>query len=80
MIQCLRHFYRSLRHHFPYWFMANDLVLGCPASSDLMNILFEPFHFHWWAAAQDKGGCVGDWRVASASFDDAVTLIAIYQL
>ena len=47
---------------------------GCPASPDLMNILFEPFHR--WAAAQNKGVSVGNSFVASVSFADDVTLVA----
>ena len=48
--------------------MANDLAQGCPASLDLMNILFEPFHR--WAAEQCNGLAVGDTFIASASFAD----------
>ena len=55
IVQCLRSFYRQLWHHFRHRqvdgsesFMANGLAQGCPATPDLMNILFEPFHR--WAA------------------------------
>ena len=54
--------------------MANGLAQGCPASPDLMNILFEPFHR--WAAAQSKGVSVANTFVASVSFADDVTLVA----
>ena len=81
IVQCLRSFYRQLRHRFRYgqvdgseWFMANGLAQGCPASPDLMNILFEPFHR--WAAAQNKGVSVANSFVASVSFADDVTLVA----
>ena len=81
ILQCLRSFYRQLRHRFRYgqvdgseWFMANGLAQGCPASPDLMNILFEPFHR--WAAAQDKGVSVANYFVASVSFAADVTLVA----
>ena len=57
-VRCLRGFYPQLHEWFRYvdgseWFMANGLAQDCPASPDLMNILFEPFHR--WAAAQCKG-------------------------
>ena len=80
-VQCLRSFYQHLRHRFRYgqldgseWSMANGLAQGCPASPDLLNILFEPFHC--WAAAQNKGVSVAGTHVASASFADDVTLVA----
>ena len=81
IVHCLHNFYTKLRHRFRYgqvdgseWSMTNGLAQGCPASPDLMNILFEPFHR--WAAAQQKGVFVADTYVASASFADDVTLIA----
>ena len=81
IVTCLRNFYRQLRHRFRYgqvdgseWFMANGLAQGCPASPDLMNILFEPFHR--WAAAQSKGVSVVNTVVASVSFAADVTLVA----
>ena len=52
------------------WSMANGLAQGCPASPDLMNILFEPFPR--WAAAQGKGVRVEDTTIASVSFVDDV--------
>ena len=55
--------------------MANGLSQGCPASPDLMNTLFEPFHR--WAADQKKGVFVDDQYVPSSSYADDVTLIAI---
>ena len=55
--------------------MVNGLAQGCPASPDLMNILFEPFHC--WAAAQKKGVVVADTFVTSASFADDVALVAV---
>ena len=54
--------------------MAEWLGTGCPASPDLMNILFEPFHR--WAAAQNKGVSVANYFVASVSFAADVTLVA----
>ena len=56
--------------------MANGLAQGCPASPDLMSILFEPFHR--WAAAQHKGVFVADRYVASARFADDTTQIATF--
>jgi len=81
LVSCFRSFYASLHHHFRYghvdgssWSMANGLAQGCPASPDLLNFLFEPFHR--WAAAQGKGVfVVGQW-LASVSFADDVTLLA----
>jgi len=81
VVSCFRSFYTQLRQHFRYgavdgseWHVANGLAQGCPASPDLLNILFEPFHR--WAAAQYKGVLVGDTFIASASFADDVALVA----
>ena len=80
-VRCLLRFYEQLRHRFRYgqvdgseWGMANGLAQGCPASPDLLNILFEPFHR--WAAAQGKGVAIAGSRVASTSFADDITLVA----
>ena len=81
VINCFRAFYAQLRQRFRYgqvdgaeWHMANGLAQGCPASPDLLNLLFEPFHR--WAAAQEVGVKVGDFFLASSSFADDVCLLA----
>ena len=56
--------------------MINSLFnQGRHASPDLMNILFEPFHR--WAAAQKKRFAAADIFVASDSFADDATLVAV---
>ena len=82
LVRCFEAFYSGLRRRFRYgqvdgavWRATNGLAQGCPASPDLLNILFEPFHR--WAAARGFGvpvveGC----RVASTSFADDVALVA----
>ena len=75
-------FYRALRRRFRYgsvdgsvWGATNGLAQGCPASPDLLNILFEAFHR--WAADAGLGVPVMDGlHIASASFADDVALIA----
>ena len=52
----------------------NGLAQGCPASPDLLNILYEAFHR--WAAAQGLGVPVDTSFVASASFADDMVLVA----
>ena len=81
VVQCFRHFYANLQHRFRYgqvdggeWTMANGLAQGCPASPDLLNLLFEPFHR--WAAAQHVGVAVDNAYLASTSFADDVCLVA----
>ncbi len=54
--------------------MANGLAQGCPASPDLLNIVFECFHR--WAVAQDVSFRIAGRRIASASFADDMTLLA----
>ena len=78
---CFRSFYRQLRQRFRYgqvdgsqWSMANGLAQGCPASPDLLNILFEAFHR--WSAAQHKGVCMDGNYLASVSFADDLVLMA----
>ena len=66
---CLRNLYRQLRRQFQQAQMD-----GCPASTDLMNILFEPFHR--WAVAQKKG-VAADTFLAWVSFAGDVTLVAV---
>ena len=80
VVRCFRSFYAQLRHHFRYgqidgaeWSTTNGLAQGCPASPDLLNILFEPFHR--WASAQMVGVPVEGSFVASTSFADDVCLI-----
>ena len=81
VVACFRAFYRDVRRRFRYgavlgepWRAANGLAQGCPASPDLLNILFEPFHR--WAAAERLGVDVAGLHVASVSFADDLTLIA----
>ena len=81
VIGCFRHLYAHLRHHFRYgqvdgtdWTMANGLAQGCPASPDLLNLLFEPFHR--WAGAQSIGVEVVGGYLASSSYADDVCLLA----
>ena len=81
VVACFSAFYRDVRRRFRYgavlgeaWCAANGLAQGCPASPDLLNLLFEPFHR--WAAAERLGVDVGDLHVASVSFADDLTLIA----
>lgn len=80
-VQCFRAFYRSVRRRFRYgavlgspWRAANGLAQGCPASPDLLNILFESFHR--WAAGQQLGIEFSGFRVPSVSFADDLTLAA----
>ena len=81
VVDCFASFYQLLRRRFRYgqldgavWHAANGLAQGCPASPDLLNILFEPFHR--WAAAAGFGVAVGDVRIPSTSFADDLALIA----
>ena len=81
VVRCLRHFYAHLLHRFRYgtvegsaWTMANGLAQGCPASPDLLNILFEPFHR--WAGSQRVGVEVAGAFLASSSFADDICLLA----
>ena len=74
-------FYRDVRRRFRYgtvlgepWHAANGLAQGCPASPDLLNVLFEPFHR--WAAAERLGVDVGGLHLASVSFADDLVLVA----
>ena len=53
--------------------MANRLAQGCPASPELLDILYEPFHR--WAASHGVGVPVLDTHVASGSFADDVALL-----
>ena len=80
LVRCFRSFYVQLRHRFRYgqvegseWSMTNGLAQGCPASPDLLNILFEPFHR--WAGAQGMGVQTAGFCVASTSFADDVALL-----
>eukprot|EP00906_Rhabdomonas_costata_P004015 RCo006024 len=74
LIRCFRSFYATLRQRFRFgqvdgaeWSMGNGLAQGCPASPDLLNLLFEPFHR--WAVAQGVGVLIQEAvRVASGSF------------
>ena len=80
-VRAFRAFYTGLRSRFrngqvdgAAWGVANGIAQGCPASPDLLNIMFEGFHR--WAAAEGLGVNVRGHRVGSASFADDVTLIA----
>ena len=80
VVACFLDFYRRVRRRFRYgaldgteWYAANGLAQGCPASPDLLNILFEPFHR--WAGAQDFGVSVAGLRLASVSFADDLALL-----
>ena len=80
LVQCFTSFYTHVRRRFRYgslegqvWFAANGLAQGCPASPDLLNILFEAFHR--WAEAQGLGVAVAGRRIPSISFADDVALI-----
>ena len=51
VVAVFKSFYQGLRRRFRYgqleggvWQAANGLAQGCPASPDLLNILFEVFH------------------------------------
>ena len=51
VVRCFEAFYQGLRRRFRYghvqgevWHATNGLAQGCPASPDLLNMLFEPFH------------------------------------
>ena len=56
------------------WFATNGFAQGCPASSDLLNILLEAFHR--WAISHGHGVAVAHLLVPSISFADDVALIA----
>ena len=85
LVACFSAFYRDVRRRFRYgavlgepWQAANGLAQGCPASPDLLNILFETFHR--WAAAAGLGVDLGSLSVASVSFADDLVLIAPSQV
>jgi len=80
VVQCFRSFYQQLRQRFRYghsqgaeWQVTNGLAQGCPASPDLLNVLFEAFHR--WAAASGKGVPFYHTFLSSASFADDVVLM-----
>ena len=81
IVRCFLAFYRGVTRRFRYgsvlgdpWHAANGLAQGCPASPDLLNVLFEPFHRG--ATAERLGIDVGGLYVASASFADDLVLVA----
>ena len=81
VVRCFIAFYRNVQRRFRYgsilgepWHASNGLAQGCPASPDLLNVLFEPFHR--WAAAQRLGVDVGPLHIASVSFADDLVLVA----
>ena len=81
IVDCFKSFYSQLLRRFRYgqvdgdvWRATNGLAQGCPASPDLLNILFEAFHR--WAAAAGFGVSVAGHRIASASFADDLALVA----
>ena len=74
-------FYRDLQRRFRYgqvegepWQAANGIAQGCPASPDLLNMLFEAFHR--WARAAGFGVQVDSVRIPSVSFADDLALVA----
>jgi hypothetical protein len=81
VVDCFADFYRNVQRRFRYgrvdgsvWQAANGLAQGCPASPDLLNILFETFHR--WAVGVGHGIEVAGVLVPSASFADDVALLA----
>ena len=81
LVKVFQSFYCGIRRRFRYghvdggvWRAANGLAQGCPASPDLLNILFEAFHR--WAAASGLGVEVAGGTVTSASFADNLALVA----
>ena len=81
LVAVFQSFYKGLRRRFRYgqvdggeWQAANGLAQGCPASPDLLNILFEAFHR--WAQAAGCGVEVAGYRVPSVSFADDLALVA----
>jgi hypothetical protein len=81
-IKCFSSFYKALVQRFRFgqldgepWHMLNGVAQGCPASPDLMNLLFEAFHR--WASSLGYGvQVVHDW-VASVSFADDIALVGV---
>ena len=81
LVAVFESFYKGLRRRFRYgqldgglWQAANGLAQGCPASPDLLNVLFEAFHR--WALAAGHGVEVAGCRVPSVSFADDLALVA----
>ena len=81
IVDCFQAFYAGLRRRFRYgqvdggvWAATNGLAQGCPASPDLLNMLFEAFHR--WALRQGYGVEVAGYRIPSASFADDLALVA----
>ena len=80
LVAVFQSFYVGLQRRFRYgqvdgevWQAANGLAQGCPASPDLLNILFEAFHR--WAQAAGYGVEVAGCRVPSVSFADDLALV-----
>jgi ribonuclease HI len=80
VVATFRDFYTRLRRRFRYgvldggvWQATNGLAQGCPASPDLLNLLYEGFHR--WARAKGYGVAVGECVIPSASFADDVGLM-----
>ena len=81
LVAVFQSFYQGLRRRFRYgqvdggqWQAANGLAQGCPASPDLLNILFEAFH-RWAQAAGHGVEVAGQW-ISSVSFADDIALVA----
>ena len=81
IVQAFTSFYKHLRRRFRYgqidgapWSATNGLAQGCPASPDLLNILFEPFHR--WARSAGLGVPTVAFPIASISFADDLALVA----
>ena len=77
--------YRQMKRWFKYggcegekWEATNGLAQGCPASPDLLNLLYETFHR--WAASQGLGVNFEfedeSVKVPAASYADDLTLMA----
>ena len=80
MVKAFESFYTHLRRRFPYgqidgdvWQAANGMAQGCPASPDLLNLLFEPFHR--WAWGSGLGVQVDTTLIPSISFADDLALM-----
>ena len=74
-------FYHQLQRRFRYgqvdgsvWQASNGAAQGCPASPDLLNLLFEAFHR--WARAAGLGVIVGSTLIPSISYADDLALLA----
>ena len=74
-------FYCQLQRRFRFgqvegavWQAANGAAQGCPASPDLLNLLFDAFHR--WARAAGLGVAVHTTLIPSVSYADDLALVA----